>query len=303
MKLSKILISLLFILTSGKLLSEVTILNYRGWNHCYQIKNKSCELIICLEAGGRILKYALHAKNVIFENPEFNGRLLADFQAKRSLWPDGGRFDIGPETIPGKLHDQIYMGKWTAIVTGNMSVKITCPTPNDMGIEVTREFILSSKGTKLQINQTMKNYTDSVIRRHFWNRTFCPAGGIVTLPVDKKSIQKNGYRLMNDTTVDLGQRLILSIRKLQFNTIQPTIKMGTDSKKGWMSYLINGLNISMFFDIDNKGDYSDTDNNTTIFYSNGIVTELEPVSPTFKLQPNQTAVFKQSWIVSADKKK
>jgi hypothetical protein len=295
MKLTRIIILLVLTITSGNLLSEVTILSYRGWNNCYLIKNKTCELIICPEAGGRVLKYALNGKNAIFENSEFNGRLLADFQEKRSVWPDGGRFDIGPESMPGKLHDHIYMGKWVAIITGNMSVKMTCPTPNDMGIEVTREFILSSKGTKLQINQTMKNYTNSAIRRHFWNRTFCPAGGIVTLPVDKKSIQKNGYRLMNDTTVDVSQRLISSKGKLQFKTIQPTIKMGTDSKKGWMTYMNNGLMISMFFNIDSKGDYSDTDNNTTIFYSNGVVVELEPVSPTFNIKPNGIVWFKQTW--------
>ena len=283
------------IFTSGILKSEVNIIEYRGWNNCYQIKNNSCEVIICPEAGGRVLKYALNRKNAIYENPEFNGKLLADFQAKRSLWPDGGRFDIGAESISGKLHDQIYMGKWSTTLTAKLSVKITCPIPNEMGIEVTREFILSAKGTKLEVNQTMKNITDSTIRRHFWNRTFCPAGGIVTMPVDKKSVHKNGYRLMNDTTVAINNRISISSGMLQFKTIQPTIKMGTDSKKGWMTYLQNDLLISMYFDINKKGDYSDTDNNTTIFYTNGIVTELEPVSPTYQLLPNEKVHFHQTW--------
>ena len=295
MKLTRILILLVLIVTSGNILSEVTILNYRGWNNCYQIKNNSCEVVICPEAGGRILKYALNGKNAIYENPEFNGKLLADFQAKRSLWPDGGRFDIGAESIPGKLHDQIYMGKWSTTLTGKLSVKITCPIPNEMGIEVTREFILSAKGTKLEVNQTMKNITDSTIRRHFWNRIFCPAGGIVTMPVDKKSVHKNGYRLMNDTTVAINNRISISSGMLQFKTIQPTIKMGTDSKKAWISYLQNDLLITKCFDINQKGDYSDTDNNTTIFYTNGIVTELEPVSPTYQLLPNEKVHFHQTW--------
>lgn len=295
MRFFKSIFITIMIFTSVILKSEVNIIKYRGWNNCYQLKNKSCEVIICPEAGGRILKYALNGKNAIYENPEFEGKLLADFQTKRSVWPDGGRFDIGPESIPGKLHDQIYMGKWSAIVTGSLSVKITCPVPNEMGIEVTREFILSSKGSKIQVNQTMKNNTDSTIRRHFWNRTFCPAGGTVTLPVDKKSVHKKGYRLMNDTTVDVSQRLYQTKGKLQFKTVQPTIKMGTDSRKGWMTYLQNDLLISMYFDINKHGDYSDTENNTTIFYSNGIVTELEPVSPTYQLLPDEKVHFRQTW--------
>ena len=295
MRFSKSIFITIMVFTSGILKSEVNIIEYRGWNNCYQLKNKNCEVVICPEAGGRVLKYALKGKNAIYDNPEFDGKLLADFQAERSLWPDGGRFDIGAESIPGKLHDQIYMGKWSAIVTGSLSVKITCPIPNEMGIEVTREFILSSKATKLQVNQTMKNITDSVIRRHFWDRIFCPAGGIVTLPVDKKSVQKNGYRLMNDTTVDLSKRLSISAGNLQFKTIEPTIKMGTDSRKGWMTYLQNDLLISMYFDINKKGDYSDTANNTTIFYTNGIVIELEPVSPTYQLLPNEKVYFRQTW--------
>lgn len=295
MKLTRIIILVSFIITSGNVLSEVTILSYRGWNNCYQIRNQTCEIIICPEAGGRLLKYVLNGKNAIYENPEFNGKLLVDYQAKRSLWPDGGRFDIGPNAISGKLRDEIFMGKWSAKITGNLSVKTTSPVQNDMGIEVTREFVLSASGAKLQIIQTMKNITDSTIRRHFWNRVFCPGGGMVTLPVDKKSVQKKGYRLMNDTTVDVSQRLFRTKGKLQFKTLQPTIKMGTDSRKGWMTYLQNDLLISMYFDINKNGDYTDTESNTTIFYSNGIVTELEPVSHTYILKPNEIAVFKQFW--------
>ena len=295
MRFLKLVFISIMIFTSGIVKSEVNIIEYRGWKNCYQLKNNSCEVVICPEAGGRVLKYALNGKNAIYENPEFNGKLLADFQAKRSLWPDGGRFDIGAESISGKLHDQIYMGKWSVTLTAKLSVKITCPIPNEMGIEVTREFILSAKGTKLQVNQTMKNCTDSVIRRHFWNRIFCPAGGIVTMPVDKKSVHKNGYRLMNDTTVAINNRLTQSPGMLYFKTIQPTIKMGTDSKKAWISYLQNDLLITKCFDINKKGDYSDTDNNTTIFYTNGIVTELEPVSPTYQLLPNEKVHFHQTW--------
>ena len=297
MRFSKSFFIIILIFTSGILKSEVNIIKYRGWDNCYQLKNKNCEVIICPEAGGRVLKYALKGENAIYENPEFNGKLLADFQEKRSLWPDGGRFDIGAESIPGKLHDQIYMGKWETLETGNFSLKIKCPTPNEMGIEVIREFILSKNGTKLQVNQTMRNTTDSVIRRHFWNRIFCPAGGIVKLPVDKKSVHRNGYRLMNDTTVNVKDRLTISAGRLQFKTIQPTIKLGTDSRKGLISYHKNGLTISMHFDIDKRGDYSDTDKNTTIFYSNGVVTELEPVSATYVLKPDQEIDFKQSWTL------
>lgn len=295
MRFSKSIFITLMIFTSGILRSEVNVIEYRGWNNCYQLKNNSCEVVICPEAGGRVLKYAINGKNCIYENPEFDGIMLEKYRAIRSIWADGGRFDIGPNTISGSQRDAIFMGSWSAKKTGNYSVKIICPLPNKMGIEVTREFILSAKGTKLQVNQTMKNITDSVIRRHFWNRIFCPAGGIVTLPVDKKSVHKNGYRLMNDTTVAFNKRLTQSSGMLKFKTIQPTIKMGTDSKKAWISYLQNDLLISMYFDINKKGDYTDTDNNTTIFYTNGIVTELEPVSPTYKLLPNKKAHFRQTW--------
>lgn len=297
MKLTRILILLILIVTSGNVLSEVTILSYRGWNNCYQIKNKSCEVIVCPEAGGRVLKYAINGRNCIYENSEFDGIMLEKYRAIRSMWADGGRFDIGPNSISGNQRDELFMGKWSAVKTGDYSLKMISPVPNKMGIEVTREFILSSKGSKIQVNQTMKNNTDSTIRRHFWNRIFCPAGGIVTMPVDKKSVHKNGYRLMNDTTVAINNRISISSGMLQFKTIQPTIKMGTDSKKGWMTYLQNDLLISMFFDINKNGDYSDSDNNTTIFYTNGIVTELEPVSPIYTLKPNQMVVFNQFWIL------
>lgn len=242
------------------------------------------------------MKYAIDGENCLYEDQTFNGKLLSDFRVNRA-WPDGGRFDIGPNSIPGSQRDELFMGKWSAEKTGEYSVKIISPVPNKMGIEVSREYILNSHNTTLKVNQTMKNITDKTISRHFWNRTFCPAGGILTLPKDKNSVHPDDYQIMNDSTNKAGNRLSSTNCTIDFKALASAIKMGTDSKKGWISYSQNGLLITIKFHIDKKENYIDSENNTTIFYTNGIVVELEPVSPTYEIRPNEIVSFCQKWIL------
>lgn len=70
---------------------------------------------------------------------------IIEYRAIRSIWADGGRFDIGPNLISGCQRDAIFMGKWSANKTGEYSVKIISPVPNIMRIELKKERVSQMK--------------------------------------------------------------------------------------------------------------------------------------------------------------
>lgn len=109
----KFIFSILLLITgTSSLSSKVVVLNeYRGWSNCIEISNAGTRVVISPQSGGRVLCYSVENENILFEDREFDGYLLENFRKDRH-WPDGARFDIGPEAIPGKLRDEPFMGVW-----------------------------------------------------------------------------------------------------------------------------------------------------------------------------------------------
>ncbi len=289
--LKRISLILTLCLSSLSLSAQVERLEeYRGWRDCYSIKNSTTELIICPEAGGRVLYYAIDGENIIYVDPSFDGYLKEDMQRTRK-WADGGRFDIGPEALPGKMREDIFLGVWSAEVVGKRELLITFDKPNAMGLKVTRSFKLARKGSALDIVQTMTNISDETLSRHYWGRVFCWGGGVVEMPLDSDegwgSMGIHGY---GDSKVD-GDRLVTPLD-------DRTLKVGSSSLKGWITYRVNGLKMHQTFKCYDGANYSDTENFTTIFYSNDKVCEVEPVSPTVELVPGESHTFSQRWVLS-----
>ena len=271
-----------------KLMAEVMKLDeYRGWKGCYEISNRDSRVILCPSAGGRILYFAIDGKNIIFENEAFDGQLLADMRRSR-IWPDGGRFDIGPEDLPARMRDEVMMGTWSATQIDEYTVEMRFERENPLGVYVVRRIELLRRGAKLRITQTMTNYTDQPVARHYWGRVFCRGGGVVELPLDRGGRwgAMGGYSL--DGAVEKGRVLEVSLDDV-------VRKIGTDSQRGWLRYRVDGLQITQRFTRYDGANYSDTDNFTTIFYSNEDLCELEPVSPTVELDPGESDTFKQVW--------
>lgn len=281
-------ISLLCCILPISVFAEIARLsNFRDWKDCYSIKNEKAEVILCPVAGGRVLYYAVNGKNIIFEDPGFDGYLLDDFRKDRR-WPDGGRFDIGPESILGKQRDELFMGEWQVLVQDDYTVELLYDKENKLGVSVSRKFILHEKGSQLTLTQVMTNQTTHSLKRHYWGRVFCKGGGTVILPLDGKG----GWGFMGKHS---SEHMTEKKDRLEYTLRDEVTKVGSGSHKGWLAYKVDGLEITQEFLCFPGGDYSDTDGYTTIFYANGKLCELEPVSPMVLLQPGQSYTFIQKW--------
>ena len=287
--INRVIIYCLLLTCSLRVSSAVVILNnYRGWNNCIEISNLNTKVVISPISGGRVLYYSVNNKNIIFEDKDFDGYMLEDFRKDRH-WPDGARFDIGPESIPGKLRDEPFMGVWDCKIINEYSVELSYSNDNKLGLHLKRCFSLDDDSSELCIKQISENHTDEDLSRHFWGRYFCKGGGRVVLPLlENESWGYMGnYNSNNVVTSEKG--------KLYYDVSDETVKIGCNSSAGWISYVYKDLKFNVTFDVIQEMDYSSTQGYTTIFYTNGKVCEIEPVSPLYKLSPGESFVFEQVW--------
>jgi hypothetical protein len=285
--------------------AQVEKISYRNWENCYRLKNEKCEVIINASAGGKVIWFALNGKNVIYENPQQDGKLLADWKTK-PFDPDGGRFDFGPEKVTQPLHALTWLGAWKAEVVNKNTIRLTSEPDKILGLQTTREFSLHPDSSKLTIKLSATNISEIKLVRHFWSRTLVKPGGELFLPLTYKTTVDKGWKrfLWNPDRMDSipqpDERMKIESGKLMFQAVGSTIKAGTYAMDGWMAYKTDGLIFRKTFPTNPSGDYSGSEHLTTIFYSNGKFIELEPCSPTYSINPGQTMWFTEKWELKED---
>ena len=72
--------------------------SYFGYDGCLALENDAgVRVVLCPQAGGRVLEYALNGVNAIYLNPEQKGWVRAP--GAPDVDPCGGRLDVGPEMV------------------------------------------------------------------------------------------------------------------------------------------------------------------------------------------------------------
>ena len=71
-------------------------INYVGYPKCIELRNATTRVVLCPEAGGRVLVYALAGENALYLEEEDTGK---DYVSGERASMSAGRFDIGPEKI------------------------------------------------------------------------------------------------------------------------------------------------------------------------------------------------------------
>jgi len=279
-------------------------ISYRGWSECYKISNHDVSLIINASAGGRIMVFERNGVNLIFENPEQDGKLLADYLSK-PFDPDGGRFDYGQELLTSKLHAMSYMGPWEGMIMDSFTLKITSQPDTGLGIRSVRIFRLSETGPELSITQSMENISDNETSWFFWGRTLVKTGGKLFMHLKPKSIYPEGWgryiwgdpvRFENDPS-DKGVKVEKGMFSLTPDEADNS-KYGNDSQAGWMAYGYKGILFVKQYGYYKDKEYGEHYGQTNIFYTNKkFFAEMEPVSPVFKLKKGESVSYSEKWFL------
>jgi len=69
-------------------------ISYVGYPDCIELRNETTRVVLCPEAGGRVLVYARAGENALYLEEEDTGK---DYVQGERASMSAGRFDIGPE--------------------------------------------------------------------------------------------------------------------------------------------------------------------------------------------------------------
>lgn len=250
------------------------------------------------------MTYERNGINVIYENSEQDGKLLADYLGNK-FDPDGGRFDYGQEQETRNKHALTYMGEWHGEIINDHCLKITSQPDTLLGILSERIFELDTAGSRLSITQKMKNISSEPISYFFWGRTLIKLGGKLITPLKPDSsipgkwgryIWGNPVKFETDS-LDPGVQVKNNLLSL-IPTAAGNEKYGTDAEAGWMAYGYKGLLFIKKYRFNENISYTEHFNQTNIFYTNKkLFAEMEPISPTVLLNPGEEYSYPENWYL------
>src|SRR5437016_4003181 len=142
----------LFVLTlgcsvfAGELADGVA--TYKGWPECsiFTVPGTQNKVVVVPAVGGRVLHFGPPDANLIFENPDSDGKTLAN--TKGGFWVGGYQCDIGPETRGLPDHKEMWMGQYTS-KPSPQGVTVTSAPDAATGIQIEKEFKLGAGALKI----------------------------------------------------------------------------------------------------------------------------------------------------------
>lgn len=271
------------------------VVHYLNYDKSIELTNKNTKVVLCPQAGGRVLEYSLNGKNSLY------------LDEKEANWKPGkpgpssaGRFDIGPELVIPR-RSTLWSGEWTGEITGPRSARLTSLHDPATGVQLVRDFKLDAKSSHLSCTQTIMNVSDETKEWCHWSRTFAQGEGICVIPLAGQSRFPNKYvmyeegALINARPVDPNIRVRNGFLEILAAPRRP--KLGFDSYAGWMAYAMkNDLLFVKKFKTYPDRVYNEVAGLTiSVWYPEGARVELEPIGPRERLEPGEVGSFTEEW--------
>jgi hypothetical protein len=271
------------------------VMPFHGYARAIELTRGSARAVLCPEVGGRVLEYSVGGKDAMF------------LEDSEKAWKPGqpaaasaGRFDYGPE-LTVLSHRAIWSGEWSGEITGPSSAKLTSPKDEAAGIQLVREFELTSGGN-LICKQTIRNIGKEVREVCHWGRSFSPGGGICVIPLgDRPSRFPAKYAMYEDSAIINVRNKDEKIRErdgfLEILAPPRKPKLGFDATGGWLGYVMpNDTVFVKRFKTYPDRVYNEAAGLTlSVWYPTGPRIELEPIGPRERLQPGESASFVEDW--------
>jgi hypothetical protein len=277
-------------------------LAYAGWAETYTVEapRTGVSLIAVPPAGGRIISYALDRENILFENPGYLGKTLAN-TAPQELAQGyiGYNIDLGPELRRLPPHLRLWMGPYAGATAGN-SLLLTSESDPAVSIRIEKRLTLEPDSGALGLVQTMTNVGSAPQAFCLWDRTLCQGGGFALVPLAPKSRFKGGWSLLKEGTYQgdspTHPRVALMDGVLVAHAGGTSAKLGVDTAAGWIAYVRGHLLFVKYFPVFPEASYTDGGNTAEIYFDPNVC-ELEPLSPEETLQPGQAYSFPERWTI------
>ena len=271
------------------------VVRYLNYDRAIELTNGTTKVVLCPQAGGRVLEYSLGVKNSLYLDEK-----EADWKPGEPGPASAGRFDIGPELVIPR-RSTLWSGEWHGEITGPRSARLTSQHDEATGVQLVRDFELDARTSRLSCTQTIMNVSNETKEWCHWSRTFALGEGICVIPLAGQSRFPNRYVMYEDGALINARPEDPNIRErdgfLEILAAPRKPKLGFDSYAGWMAYAMkNDLLFIKKFPTFPDRVYNEAAGLTiSVWYPEGPRVELEPIGPRERLEPGQVGSFGEEW--------
>ena len=256
--------------------------------------------VVVPDVGGRVVQYSRGGENALLENPEANGKTLAQFGG--GFWVGGYQCDFGPGLLGRPERLSVWLGPHDVVAPRDQTVETAGPVDHVTGLRLLKSFTLDPDTGALGVLQRMVNASPNVSRHNLHDRTLCPAGGFLLLPLAKQSRHRAGWAVLRATEAGsafdgeqpASPNVAVSGDLLVAQAAGAPGKLGADTGAGWMAYVRGRLLFMKFFKTW-PGAALPGEGHAVEFSWNDQIAALELFSPLAALQPGQAFDFPELW--------
>ncbi len=282
------------------------IVPYAGWARNLRVSNGDAELVITLDVGPRVIRYALAGGRNVF------GELSADLGGAGEpgfKLRGGHRFWVAPED-PRRTYQADNVPVEHAVDNGVVSV--STPPDAEFGLEKRLQIALAPSGSQVVVTHRVRNLGDRPADLAPWALSVMAKGGTAILPLPGGHAHPTD--LTSATAADFAPGCVLALwpyfrfgdARYQFGARHvrirqdsglPSTKIGLRQSHGWAAYLVDGLCFAKRFPYDANAHYTDGGVNFEC-YTDPDMLELESLGPFTTLGPGAEVAHVEVWSLN-----
>jgi hypothetical protein len=282
----------------------VELRTYTGWPNCLFLNASEIpvQAVIVPAVGGRIVHFSLNGTNILLENSASLGAILG--AKNEDLFLGGYQCDFGAGGRELPDHWPLSEGpqRWRA--GAPFSAKLFSGVDARLGVALEKEFVLAGDTGELGLLQRLRNVSDHPVKYFLADRTICKGGGFVFFPLNRKSRYQAGWALARQaggkTIYDGVQPASSGVSVLGGVLVAQTggdaTRLGADSDAEWIAYARGRLLFVKYYFYAPWGDYAGAGNSVEVYFDRR-ATELNPFSPEISLDPGDSLIFPEKWVL------
>jgi hypothetical protein len=282
-------------------------ISYAGWKRNLRLQGTTAELIITLDVGPRIIRYALReGKNVFAEFPDQLGKS----GEKDWVIRGGHRFWTAPEADHSYDLDNAPV-EWKKL--GNAAVEITQPASANFGFRKTLRVELLEDEV-VRITHRLANIGTKPLDIYPWALSVMAPGGYALIPQPRLDLHPSEFpkgREVKPHEYLPNRELVLwpftnladgrytfsqDFLRLAWKGGLPATKLGLKLPNGWIAYVHGDTVFAKYVTRDPKLPYPDRGVNFEVFTDNSIL-ELETLAPAVPLAPGAALDHVEHWAL------
>ncbi len=284
---------------------KVRRIHYRQWEHAYELSNRACRLILVPELGGRIKLFALRdRKNIMYENPRLNSRLLR--VRGGTAWCGGHFSRLQPRNYFLPSDPILVSVPYTITFPRNGEAIMTSGPSIYLGTQIEYRVRLDPVTAKVRITTTHRNISDYAHKAGIWSITRLKPTGILMMPMERKSPPRPGILepremlgLVKPDPTGKWQTLDLSIPRIRDNLPKPrwTIQWTLFPQQNAIRIKTANQVFTKSFAYDSVNDAQMEGFFPAHFYLCKRLMEVECHGPTVTLAPGSQIALDETWTL------